>query len=163
MIRLITLALFAFLLLSCKHSILVDKAELKGIFQELLIDESSTHNYLLIDSIQDIEKKSIIQSDTTYTIANCDVVKNGIWTNEIFDNAKIISRNYINSVAKPDPFMKTPPHYSFSLPYFSKDKTSFVIYYNCYCGNLCAEYSLRLYKKINGKWTFIKTYFSIVS
>jgi hypothetical protein len=28
---------------------------------------------------------------------------------------------------------------------------------------LCAEYSTRLYKKINGKWTFIKSYFSMVS
>jgi hypothetical protein len=92
-----------------------------------------------------------------------DIVVSLSWTNEIFDSAKIISRNYLDSVARPNPFMKTPTHYSFSLPYFSKDKNSFIIYYNYYCGNLCAEYSLRLYKKINEKWTFATSFFRMVS
>jgi hypothetical protein len=163
MVKLITLTFIVLFLFSCKQNISASSAEIKSIFQELMIADSSLKSYLLIDSIEGFERKSIIQSDTAYTIATCDVVKYGIWTNDIFDSAKIISRNYIDSIAKPNPFMKTPAHYSFSLPYFSKDKTSFIIYYNYYCGSLCAEYSLRLYKKIKGRWTFIKTYFSIVS
>jgi len=163
MTKLVSLIFIGLSLSSCKHHILVDKTELKEIFTLLTISENTPHQYYLIDSIQYFERKSITESDTTYFKSNCNVVNAGVWTNEIFDSAKIISRNYLDSISRPDPLMRTPTHYIFSLPYFSKDKTSFIVYYNYYCGNLCAEYSLRLYKKINGKWTFIKTYFKMVS
>src|SRR5690606_25826591 len=96
-------------------------------------------------------------------IADCNSTKSGIWTDNIYDSLVIISKKKLHSKFKDDQFVMTPANYSFSLPYFSKDKLTFIIYYNHYCGNSCAEYSLRLYRKINGKWTFIKTYFSMVS
>lgn len=163
MTKLISLALIGFLLLSYKENISIDKIELWQIFKDIVATDSARPGYFLIDSIQDFKIKSIDQSGIKYLIASSDIVNSGVWTNEIFDNAKIISRKYLDSVAKPNSQMEPPSHYSFSLPYFSKDKKSFVIYYNYYCGSLCAEYSLRLYKKNKGKWVFIKSFFSIVS
>lgn len=152
---------FGLILLSCHQQILVDKSELKQIYTGILTSDSLTDKYYLIDSIESFDKKSIIQSDTTYFIAYCDSTKNGVWTGKLFDNLIIISAGKLHSISKYDQFKMAPIHYSFSLPYFSNDKQTLLIYYNHYCGNLCAEYSLRLYKKINGKWTFIKSYFSM--
>lgn len=158
-----SLTFFLFALLACRHSIQVDKSELKQIYFDILSADSLTGKYYLIDSIRNFETKIINQSDTTYYVADCGITKNGIWTDNLYDSLVIISKDKLHSKAKGDKLEMTPANYSFSLPYFSKDKQSFIIYYNHYCGNLCAEYSLRLYKKINGKWTFVKSHFSIVS
>lgn len=146
---------------SCKKINSVEKTELKEIFSQLMSDEHLNRKYYLIDSIENFNTKSISESDTIYLIAKNEIVNKGIWTNYLYDSAKIISKTHLHSLAKT--WGVTPPHYWFSLPYFSKDGNSFMIYYNYYCGSLCAESSLRLYKKINGKWEFIKTYYSIVS
>jgi hypothetical protein len=156
-------AFFGLILLSCRQHMQVDKSELRRIYGDILTADSVTGKYYLIDSIENFDKKSITQSDTTYFIADCDNTKSGVWTDNIFDSLIITSVKKLHSISRPDPFTMTPAHYSFSLPYFGNDKLTFLIYYNHYCGNLCAEYSLRLCKKINGKWTFIKSYFSIVS
>jgi hypothetical protein len=150
-------------LLSCSQPVSIDKSHLKQIYSDLINADSLKQEYYLIDSIQNFSTKSIRQSNVTFFIADCDIVHKGVWTNELFDNTRIISRKYLDSLSKPDPFAMTPSHYSFSLPYFSKDKRSFIIYYNFYCGSLCAEYSLRLYKRVNGKWRFIKSFFMVVS
>ena len=155
----LTFSLFAFF--ACEQSSQVDKSELKQINFDILSADSLTGKYYLIDSIRNFETKIINQSDTTYYAADCGITKNGIWTDNLYDSLVIISQDKLQS--KGDKFEMRPLNYSFSLPYFSKDKQSFIIYYNHYCGNLCAEYSLRLYKKINGKWTFVKSYFSMVS
>ena len=162
--KLLLLTLFAGVIFtSCHQYVHVDNLEIKKVYSDILEADSLNGRFYLIDSIENFDKKSIEQSDTTYFIAYNDETKNGIWTNSLFDSLTTISAAKLLSISKSDSFKITPIHYSFSLPYFSKNKESFIIYYNYYCGNLCAEYSLRLYKKINGKWTFIKTYFSIVS
>jgi hypothetical protein len=163
MFKLSLLTVLGLLLFSCNESISIDHSDLKQVFSDLTSADSIKGKYYLIDSIQSFDTKSIMQSDTTYLIAYCGEIKNGVWTDSLFDNAKIISSDSLDFMATSNSLEMTPAHYSFSLPYFSKDKKSFIIYYNHYCGNLCAEYSLRLYKKINGKWTFIKAYFSMVS
>ncbi len=163
MFKYLSLTLFSLTLFSCRQSIQVDKVELQQIYYDILSADSLTGKYYLIDSIRNYETQTIKQSDTTYYIADCGIAKNGIWTDNIYDSLVIISNDRLHSQAKDDQFVMTPANYSFSLPYFSKDKQTFIIYYNHYCGNLCAEYSLRLYKKINGKWTFIKSYFSMIS
>ena len=84
-----------------------------------------------------------------------------VWTNIYFDSARIVSQQYVNNFRKNTG--STPVHYKFSIPYFTKDKNYCVIYYESYCGTLCAEQSLRLYKNENGKWIAIKSLFSIVS
>jgi hypothetical protein len=163
MFKYLSLIFFLVVIFSCRQSTQVDKSELKQVYHDILSADSLTGKYYLIDSITNYETKIINQSDTTYYIADCDITKNGIWTDNIYDSLVIISKDRLHSKTKGDEFAMTPTNYSFSLPYFSKDKQSFIIYYNHYCGNLCAEYSTRLYKKINGKWTFIKSYFSMVS
>jgi hypothetical protein len=162
--KLLLLTFLAGLILtSCNQPVQVDTLELKKIYSDILEPDSLKGKFYLIDSIESFDKKVIVQSDTIYSIAYCDEIKNGIWTNNLFDSLLTISADKMHSISKSDSFKITPIHYSFSLPYFSKDKNSFIVYYNYYCGSLCAEYSLRLYKKINGKWTFIKSSFSIVS
>ena len=161
--KILLLTFFGLILLSCRQHNQIDKQELKQIYSDILTADSLDGKYYLIDSVERFDKKSITQSGTTYLIAYCDDTKNGVWTDDLFDSLIIISTNRLHIISKPDPFKITPAHYSFSLPYFSNDKKSFLIYYNHYCGNLCAEYSLRLYRQINRKWTFVKSYFSIVS
>jgi hypothetical protein len=163
MLKFLSLTFSVLLLSSCSQHIQVDNLELKQIYSDIINADSLTRTFYLIDSIESFDKKTITQSDTTYLIADCDEIKHGIWTDKIIDSIEIISTDKLRSISKREQFTRTPSHYSFSLPYFSKDKQTFLIYYNHYCGNLCAEYSLRLYKKINGSWTFIKSYFSMVS
>ena len=163
MFKYLLLTISLFLILSCRQTIKTDQLELNQIYYDILSADSLKGKYYLIDSIENFEKKTINQSDTTYFIADCNSTKSGIWTDNIYDSLLIISKKKLHSKVKGDKFLMTPANYSFSLPYFSKDKQTFIIYYNHYCGNLCAEYSMRLYKKVNGKWIFIKTYFSMVS
>ena len=163
MLKLILLTFFGLILLSCHQQMEIDKTELRHIYSDILTADSLMERYYLIDSIENFEAKFIKQSDTTYYIATCDISKNGIWNDNLFDSLIIISKHKLHSFSKSNAFTITPSYYKFSLPYFSEDKQTFLIYYNHYCGNLCAEYSLREYKKINKTWTFIKTYFSLVS
>jgi hypothetical protein len=163
MFKYLSLTLSLLAIFSCRQFIQVDKSELKQIYHDILSSDSLTGKYYLIDSIRNYETKTIEQSGTTYYIADCDITNNGIWTDNIYDSLIIISKDRLHLKAKGDKFVMTPANYSFSLPYFSKDKQALIIYYNHFCGNMCAEYSLRLYKKMNGKWTFVKSYFSMVS
>src|SRR5262245_6590359 len=115
-------------LLSCGQRASIDKSVLKEIYSDLINADYVKNEYYLIDSIQNFSTKSMRQSNVTYFIADCDIADKGIWTNDLFDSTRIISRKYLDSISKPDPFIMTPPHYSFSLPYFNKDQTSFIIY-----------------------------------
>ena len=153
----------ALLLLAAPQNTNVQKTELKNIAETLIGRDSVKPYYLLVDSIDHFKTKTKKLDGVRYTIASDEVVNAGLWTNEIFEKAHIISKNYLDSVVKANRRMEPPAHYRFSLPYFSSDKKSFIIYYNYYCGSLCAEYSLRLYKKVKGKWTFIKNFFLMVS
>jgi len=159
----LSITILLFTLFSCGETIQINKSELNHIYDDILSTDSLTRKYYLLDSIDKFETKAIKQSDTTYFIADYGGVENGVWTDKIHDSLVIITEERLNSISKADPFPMTLPHYRFSLPYFSKDKQSFIIYYDHYCGSLCAEYSLRLYKLIDGKWTFVKSYFSLIS
>lgn len=163
MFKNLSLMLLWSMISACGQSPKIDKSELREIFFDILSVDSLSGKYYLIDSIEKIETTKIEISGTTYLVADCEIAKNGIWTESIYDSLAIISKNRLDSLTKGNKFEMTPANYSFSLPYFSKDKQSFIIYYNRYCGILCAEYSLRVYKKINGKWIFIKSVFSIIS
>lgn len=163
MTKFILLVLLCFCALAFNQNKKVDKIELNQIYRDIISADSVEQSYFIVDSINHFENKSIVQSGVKYFIEGSELVKNGIWNDGIFDGGNIISHKYLDSIAVTNPRMEIPAHYSFSLPYFSKDKKSFIIYYDYYCGSLCAEYSLRLYKKRNGKWTYIKSFFRIVS
>lgn len=171
--KFLAIILVVFLFMSCRQSarvedlepIRIEKSELRNIIKilgEPFFDLSNTE-YLLVDSIMNFTKKSIEIEGTTYLICNVDGLQHGVWTKEMFDSASIAPRAFIDSVTRRGLPLKIPNQYSFSLPYFSKDKNSFIIYYYHFCGSLCAEYSERLYKKINGKWTYVTTYAGVIS
>ena len=163
MYKLAFLFFVALLLFSCKQTLSISENELKEIYNGIIKSDSVKRRFYLVDSIENFSEKSITQSDTTYFIADNSDLKKGVWIKGIIDSAVLVSDNYLLKIAKSDAFSLTPRHYNFSLPYFSKDRQSFLIYYDYYCGNLCGEYSLRLYKKINGTWVYIKSYLTMVS
>ena len=157
------LIIMASILFSCKPTIRIDKSELAQIYNDILSADSLKFKCYLVDSIGNFKTKSITQSDTTYFLPFCDDVKNGVWPSNLHSRLVLTSKKKLHSIAKTNRLSLTPTYYIFSLPYFSKDKQTFIIYYNFYCGILCEESSLRLYKKIDGKWTFIKHHSGFIS
>ena len=135
--------------------------ELRNVFREIDPLDFTRAKFYLVDSIENRTKKKITNDNAVYFAASVDNFSS-VWTNKLFDSAVIVSRKYIDSVAKESIF-DVPKHFSFSLPYFSKDKQSFLIYYSYWCGSLCAEHSLRLYKRVGKKWKFAKYIFIEVS
>lgn len=161
-------------MLSCTHSddtFHVDLAEVKSFFAQ--VDDSSLtkRSFLLVDTVQkewnDLfvrnasYQKALSDKDIQFIAEQVDNTPAAVWTNVVFDSARIVSEADIKRFQKNTG--STPVHYKFSLPYFSKDKKYCILYYDYYCGDLCAEQSLRLYKKENGKWIVIKTLFSFES
>jgi len=169
------LLFFVFLfLLSCTHAFKsnqLDIANTKSFFTQLDDSVLTKSSFLLIDTVQKEWKELFVRSasyqkalndeDIKFIAEQFDNTPLKTWTNVVFDSARIVSEAYIDTFRKNTGW--TPVHYKFSLPYFSKDKKYCLLYYDHYCGNLCAEQSLRLYKIVNGRWTIIKTLFSIVS
>ena len=148
---------------SCEQPVPVSRIELRQIFRALQDNNLLKTKTYIVDSIDNFSTKRIKQEKVVYTIAKLADLKEGLWSNVVFDSAGIVSYHFIDSLSNIDRYKTMPSHYRFSLPYFNKDKTAFIIYYNYYCGSLCAEYSLRLYKKISGRWTFIRNFFEMVS
>ena len=46
---------------------------------------------------------------------------------------------------------------TYSVPLFSSDKTICIVYKAKRCGGLCGHGGTSVYKKVNGKWTFLKS------
>jgi hypothetical protein len=46
---------------------------------------------------------------------------------------------------------------TFSVPIFSLDKNICIVYKAWHCDSLCGHGGTSIYKKINGKWTFLKS------
>ena len=163
MFRVLLVTLFLSLFVSFRQIPKDDHAEIRLIFHAIISGDSRHGSYYLIDSIVNYRLKMIDGYDQPCIIAESDETKSGVWCEGIFEKARIISGKKLQSLSQPDPFTMTPPHYRFSLPYFSKDKQTILIYYSYYCGNLCAERALRLYKLINGRWTYVESYQRVVS
>jgi hypothetical protein len=156
---------------SCSKPIDIDKKEAKDFFFQFPELNRNIKPYL-IDSVVFNKKHylEIISEEHLIAKGDIDYIKGQlvsdnykIWEDSLFKDIKIVSKHYIDSVGKTNPLTKTPSYIEFSKPYFSKDKQYCFIYYNYYCGNLCAETTFKLYKKINSKWVCIKTYFELVS
>jgi hypothetical protein len=166
-------ACFIILSISCAHPYQPDVKEMKDLFSQLEDSVLTRKHFLLIDSTitgWGEMFKSPAKNDRILNADDIDCIvaemhndKQNVWTNKVFDSARIVTQKQIDSIASPDPFMKTPTHYSFSLPYFNRQKNYCILLYSYYCGNLCAEESIRLYKKVKNKWIFVKSYFSVVS
>jgi hypothetical protein len=159
---------------SCKQETYEDVGEVKTFFSQLDDSILSKKEFLLVDSVEnrkwwkDIFRNQIFDKelsimDWNFIYGQMKGAKETVWTNKYFDSARIVSSKYIESVSKPNPFDDVPTHYRFSKPFFSKDGNICVVLYDKYCGFLCAETSLRLYKKHKRKWSFIKSFYTVVS
>lgn len=151
----ITILLLTVLLFSCQEHVDVDKPELKEIFKAVINSDTSKSKAFVVDSIQELETISLKIDSITYVTASCKMDNRGIWDKDLFENKKMISNRSLQSIIKETPKAKLPVRYSFSLPFFSKDKKAFIIYRNYYCDSLCTVFSLQEFKKINSKWVFV--------
>jgi hypothetical protein len=90
-----------------------------------------------------------------YDKANSDTVKEQ-WDFSLLNKARIVSPEVLYNI-------KMPAHkhhrtkeqkniFSFSRPIFSKSKEYAIISMESYCGSLCAERCIYLFRKITGKW-----------
>jgi hypothetical protein len=127
---------------------------------------------LLIDSIE-IDKKSFwetVKNEPLLTKTDIEYIRGqlaadtpGTWRENLLDSIKVVPKSFVDKLTESDSINFTPPYIRLSKPYFSKDKQYCILFYSYYCGNLCAETTLKLYKKINGKWTIVRNYYQIVS
>ena len=93
------------------------------------------------------------------------------WTNEMFPNIKIISSDTVRAIFNGkdwkdwerewDYFYKNigSGFNDFSAPIFLRNYTYCLFYSAHFCGDLCGESRLDLYKKENGKWIDVKNYY----
>ena len=162
--------------LGCRTAYLPDTKDVKEFFAQMDNGILSEKKFLLINKITGDEgehkhfKEYYARQDTILTELEIkSIVKamagshKGIWTNKYFDSAKIVSKEYIDSVTKQNQNWTPPAHYTFSLPWFSNDNKFAVLSFEHYCGRLCGEWSVGLYKKVNGRWFFVKFYDVIFS
>jgi hypothetical protein len=137
-------------LFSCDRYVDVEKAELQKIFSDLIAADSIKPGFYLIGSIDSWEVIEMTVSDTTYKRAAADIVKDGLWTYQLFGNAKVISEEEYRHMEKK--LSKRPAYYRFSLPFLSKDKQSFYIYYTHDSLTVNATKQFRQYRMINNTW-----------
>jgi hypothetical protein len=95
------------------------------------IDKFKLKQKLMLDKI-------IIPSDTLSKFQNNKINSLGFWEN--------YRQKYGNK-----------GFHTISLPLFSLDKKTVIITIGFHCGGLCGGGATEIYKKINGKWTLIKT------
>lgn len=86
------------------------------------------------------------------------------WKSNQILGSKVISSKRIAKLFKNEPdkgWVKFNKRYkdgfaTFSVPLFSLDKNTCIVYKAGRCGSLCGHGGTSLYKKIKGKWTFVK-------
>ena len=179
------LPIFAISVFSCSPQYAPPEKDVKDFFAQWHDSVLTKNTFLLVDSFESATgwsylferwtpfKDTVLTSSEIEFIANeMKNTVNATWADSIFEKSKIVSSHYIDSLAKSDTsksdllslkLKHTLAYYKFSLPYFSKDENFCVLYYDYYCSSLCAETSLQLYKKISGRWRFVKSYFREVS
>ena len=91
--------------------------------------------------------------------------RNFKWNNKIAKNRQVISERKISKIFKDKQkwwkhFQKKygSSYHCFSVPIFTCDKQTVIIYRSTHCGPLCGDGSIDVFTKVNGKWTFKKDY-----
>ncbi|OQP61961.1 hypothetical protein A3860_30175 [Niastella vici] len=144
-------------LLSCDRYADVDKKELQQFFSDLIIADSIKSGYYLIANIDEWNTFELTISDTTYKRANSDIIKDGMWTYQLFGNAKVITLDEYHKMEKKP--AGAPPYYRFSLPFYSNDRQSVFMYYSHDSVTLNKDRWLNQYKKLNGNWVLVNSSF----
>src|SRR4051812_26918272 len=107
-----------------------DILELRSFFSQLDDSALTKGSFLLVDTVQKEWKELFIRSatyqkalnkdDIQFIVEQFDNTPSIVWSNLIFDSARIVSNAYIATFKKKTGL--TPVYYKFSIPYFSKDK-----------------------------------------
>jgi hypothetical protein len=91
--------------------------------------------------------------------------RNFKWNNKIAKDMQVISDKEISRIFKSKKKLWKyfrekygSSYHCFSVPLFTCDKLTVVIYRSTQCGPLCGDGSIDVFVKLNGKWTFKKNY-----
>lgn len=145
-------------------------------FFNSLVNPDSIHHFNL-ESKPDfsyiLRDTAIFFTDTTlFTPADIQFIKSQMtvaqdfrWESNKILGARVISSKKIEKIFKKDTgdgwteFKKKYKNgfATFSIPLFTVDKNTCIIYRAEHCGGLCGHGSTSVYKKINGKWIFIQS------
>lgn len=86
------------------------------------------------------------------------------WSMRQINHAKGISNRALSRLYRKkshwDAFQKKHSEsiVGYSMPLFTREKSMALVYRATYCGSLCGGGALMLYKKILGKWMYVKDY-----
>ncbi len=145
-------------------------------FFNSFINPDSIHNFNL-ENKPDFthilnDTTSIFSDSSLFTAANIDFIRIQISTSIKFKwksgkilGSKVISSKEIASFfktsAQDEGWRKFNRKYkngfsTFSIPLFSLNKKTCIVYEASHCGGLCGYGGIGVYKKINDKWTYLK-------
>lgn len=132
-------------------------------------NEVRNHSFILVASPEDLDSVGIIQNllddSAFFSKKELDQFKrlNGqkitIWTKKEFPYITVIS-DYPKEHKDSNGLMlvEWPAIHSFSIPFFIRNY-KFCIFYSGYsCGLTCGLGHLNLYKRVNGRWRYCKSY-----
>jgi hypothetical protein len=162
-------------------SLLVTNKEIQKFLTDLRIAEKPGKHFIVIPEIHPnlsmLLIKNLIATDTTLFPNGLNFLeaqsKTGDnitkWNSSLIDSAMIIDKKTILEYLEKNKsdghlgwysFHKTygRSYYELSLPYFSMDLKTSLIFVSNRCGLACGEYGYRVYKKQNGRWVFYKSY-----
>jgi hypothetical protein len=145
-------------------------------FFNSLVNSDSVHQFNL-ESKPDFsyilkDTASIFSDTTLLSSADVQFIKYQIiagqhfkWKSNKILGSKVISSKKISKLFKNDVdegWTKFNKKYkngfaTFSVPLFTVDKHTCIVYKAGHCGGLCGHGGTSVYKKINGKWTFIQS------
>lgn len=122
------------------------------------------------DKIQ--EDLRAVFNDTSFSSSDLDFFRQQIkqhrhfkWNNKIAKGRQVISARKISRIFKDKKkwwkyFQEKygSSYHCFSVPLFTCDKQTVVIYRSTHCGPLCGDGSIDVFVKLNGMWTFKKNY-----
>lgn len=120
---------------------------------------------ILHDSLSIYDDTSLFSfADVQFIKAQISNGQNFKWKSNKIIGSKVISSKKIARFFKNGPdegWAEFNKQYkngfaTFSIPLFSVDKNICIVYRASHCGSLCGSGNIRLYKKIDGKWTFVQ-------
>lgn len=107
------------------------------------------------------------KSDFSFIQLQINQTRNFLWGSSLIDSAILIKAESIDSIFqnfKPSDtawriFRKTfgKDFYRISIPLFTHDMNTCIIYIGHHCGGLCGEGSIMIFRRQKNKWTLYKT------
>ena len=127
-------------------------------------DNSDVNYHKLFDTIFDKNDSAFLE----YQVSRASHFN---WGSGMIPGSKVVSTSDLNSIFQGDfngwerfnKLFGADGYWVYSVPLFSKDKTTCVVRYSNYCGERCGAGYIYYYKKIAGKWKVVYHYRTWVS